>query len=711
MICRRYVLILFLVLGLPLASSGQNTAEKEASDAAADTVAEESSERFVDEITVTGQQQVRGLQDTPESVAVTTGSQLEESSTTDLYGLIDLTPNVNASFGFKGFSIRGIDQRGFGGGGGQLVNVTVDGATLNNIATFFGPYSAWDLEQAEIFRGPQSTQQGRNALAGAIILRSADPTYEQDFKGRLSVGSLGSSQVSAAANLPLVENRVALRLSVDNRETDGWVENPTRDEDDYDFREALTARAKLRFDVTERFSGMFTFSYTDSRGGEDVIESSLFPEERFNFSDEPGEEGSIHEISTLELSYVLSDRWSMQSTTTVYDHEYIRIEDADLSPTTGNLLVADQEASSLFQQLRFLYAGSRGLSGVFGLYYADLEEDSTFEATLPGIVLGLPPGFSVTGSLVNAIETENFAIFGEIDLALSERWTLTAGARFDDEERRDASRTETFINPPIFTVPSEPPQDLSAEYDAFLPKLGLSYDVTENTIASFTFQEGYRAGGRSQSLISLSVSDFEPERTLNYEFALRTLLPERGLRFNANVFYIDWEDQQVSVRTALDSEFDTITVNAGSSRVYGFEGQLDYKATEKVSLFGSVGFVETEFTEFVDGDEVFNGNEFPFAPNVSGTFGVRWRPAQRWLLQGTVNYQDSFFSDQDNDPAFKADERTLVNLRLSYDWDEFTVAAFARNLFDEDYLIQGFPPTGARSGEPLVAGLEVSFGL
>ncbi|MEM1181972.1 MAG: TonB-dependent receptor, partial [Acidobacteriota bacterium] len=122
------------------------------------------------------------------------------------------------------------------------------------------------------------------------------------------------------------------------------------------------------------------------------------------------------------------------------------------------------------------------------------------------------------------------------------------------------------------------------------------------------------------------------------------------------------------------------------------------------------GFVETEFTDFVDGDESFTGNEFPFAPNFSGTVGLRWRPADRWTAVGSLNYQDSYFSDQDNSEAFKADERTLVNLRVSYDWDQFSVAAFARNLFDEDYLIQAFP-TGARSGEPFVAGLEVSFGL
>ncbi|MEM9556082.1 MAG: TonB-dependent receptor [Acidobacteriota bacterium] len=665
---------------------------------------------FADEITVTGQQQVRGLQDTPESVAVTSGSALEQRSTVDLYQLVEVTPNVNASFGFKGFSVRGIDQRGFGGGGGQLVTVIVDGATLNNQATFFGPYSAWDLEQVEIFRGPQSTQQGRNALAGAIVIRSADPTYERDVKGRLSIGTLGSSQASVAVNLPLIENKVALRFSVDNREFDGWVENPTRGEDDYDFREALTARGKLRFDLTERFSGLLSFSYTDSTGGEDVIQQDLFPDRRFNFSDEPAEEGSVHEIVHLELSYLLNDRWSIQSSTNMYDHDYIRTEDGDMTALTGNRLQVDQNDQSFTQQLRFLYGDSRGRSAVLGVYYADLEDLRDSRATLPGEILGLPPGFIITGLLDLKVFTENLALFGEIDLPLGERFTVTAGARFDNEEKRDASNQMILIDPPLFELPTEPPQDLESEYDAFLPKLGLSYEVSESTTASFTFQEGYRAGGRSQSLISLTVSDFEPERTANYELAWRTFLPDRGLRVNANAFYIDWDDQQVSVRTDLDSEFDTITVNAGSSRLYGLEAQVDYRVSEALDVFGSLGWVETEFTDFTDGDEDFTGNEFPFAPNLSGTLGMNWRPADLWLLSASVNYQDSYFSEQDNDPRFKADERTLVNLRLSYDWDQVTLAAFARNLFDEDYLIQAFP-NGARSGEPQILGLEISFGL
>ncbi|MEM6792773.1 MAG: TonB-dependent receptor [Acidobacteriota bacterium] len=671
---------------------------------------DEQQAEFGEEITVTGQQQVRGLQDTTDSVAVTTGKALEDNSTVDLYQLVELTPNVNPSFGFQGFAIRGIDQRGFGGGGGQLVTVRVDGATLqNNQSTIYGPYSAWDLGQVEIFRGPQSTQQGRNALAGAIVIRSADPTYEQEVKGRISAGSLGSTRVSAAANLPLVDDRVALRLSLDTRDSDGWVENPTRGEDDYSSRESVTARAKLRVDFTERLNALLTLSYTDSRGGEDTIDPSRFPE-RLNFSNDDAEEGSLHEIVNLELNYLLSDRWTLQSTTNFYKHDYVRIEDGDMSPLTGNLLNIDQEDEGFSQQLRFLYSGDGGRQAVFGVYYADLEDDSVSAATLPGQVLDLPPGFSVTGSLEAEVETENLAVFGEIDLPLGERFVLTAGARFDTEDQRNFSSQVTMINPPVFMLPIQPPQDLEASYDAFLPKLGLTYEISENSSASFTVQEGYRAGGRSQSLITLTVSDFDPERTTNYDFAYRSLFPEQGLRFNANLFFIDWRDQQVNVRTAIDSEFDTITVNAGESRLYGAEAQLDYRVREGLDLFASVGLVETEFLEFTDGPEDFAGNEFPFAPPFSATLGTRWLPADRWTVDASVNYQDSYFSDQDNNPDFTSDSRTLVNLRVSYDWRSVTLAAFARNLFDEDFLTQAFPG-GARAGEPQVVGLELSFGL
>ena len=105
-----------------------------------------------------GQQQERSVQETEASVVVTTGSRLEAEGITDLYQLVDRTPNVGASFGNKGFAIRGIDQRGAGGGDGLLVSVKVDGATVqSNQGMFFGPYNTWDIPWELIMKIPRNT--------------------------------------------------------------------------------------------------------------------------------------------------------------------------------------------------------------------------------------------------------------------------------------------------------------------------------------------------------------------------------------------------------------------------------------------------------------------------------------------------------------------------------------------------------------------------
>ena len=259
----------------------------------------------LDTITVEGELRRRDLQETTSSVVVIPGAELDRQDDADLYDVIERTPGVTQSFGEKGFGIRGIDQRGPGAAGtGLLVNTTVDGITLpNNQATFFGPYSVWDLEQVEVLRGSQSTQQGRNALAGAIVIRSKDPTYDFEVKGRGEIGERDTFGGSLAVNLPVIEDRVALRFAADQRSTAGFVTNPTLGEDDFDRRDLTTLRAKARFDPTEDFSAILSASYTRNFGGEDFVDRELFPRKRFNFSNLDSEEGLEHGIFGLRVNY------------------------------------------------------------------------------------------------------------------------------------------------------------------------------------------------------------------------------------------------------------------------------------------------------------------------------------------------------------------------------------------------------------------------
>ena len=65
----------------------------------------------------------------------------------------------------------------------------------------------------------------------------------------------------------------------------------------------------------------------------------------------------------------------------------------------------------------------------------------------------MPPGFVITGILDNQVATENFALFGEMDLPLGDRFTLTFGARFDDERKTDGSIQQITVHPPLFQPP------------------------------------------------------------------------------------------------------------------------------------------------------------------------------------------------------------------------------------------------------------------
>jgi TonB-dependent siderophore receptor len=666
----------------------------------------------LDPITVTGELQERTLQDTQTSVSVIPGEALDESSDIRLYDVIERTPNVNSLFGEKGFAIRGISQNGFGGGGGRLINVNVDGASLPTAqSTFFGPYSTWDLDQIEVLRGPQSTQQGRNALAGAISIRSADPTFQREVKLRTDVATFDSYRVAGAVNVPLIADTLAGRLAFDRFSSDGWVENPTRDEDDYDGRDLTLARGKLLFEPNEALRTVLSYSYTDNSGGEDFVAFEQFPEERFNFSDEAAEEGSTHQIATLNVDYTLNEHWAVSSETTYYIHDYERREDADNSPTPGNLLQRETEDDSFTQELLLRFDNEDNLRGVFGFYYTRIDSTQDTSAILPGTILDPAlAGATITTRFDDEVDTENVALFGEIDYRLFEQWTLTVGARYDRETEESIDRSSRSIDPPVIELPPIQPVDTDTTFDAFLPKIGITYDWTDDFSTGFTVQRGYRAGGAQRNLVTGELNEFDPEFTWNYELALRSTWLDGRLTLNANLFYTDWTDQQVSVFGASGNIFDTNTVNAGESELYGFEVDAQGRLTDNLDTFAALGFVHTEFTDFVSGNEDFSGNEFEFAPNITAAFGGSYFFPHGWVLYADASYTDEHFNDNANRQALEVDDRFLVNARFGYEGDTWSAYVYSRNLFDQNYVTQFADEQRslARTGEPRVIGLQVN---
>ena len=665
-------------------------------------------------IVVEGELQPRELFDTSTSVVVIPGETLERRGDRDLFTTIERIPNVTSTFGEKGFAIRGIDQRGVGAAGtGLLVSTQIDGVALpSNQATFFGPYSVWDLEQVEVLRGPQSTQQGRNALAGAVIVKSKDPEFFNEYKLRGEIGDRNILRGSVMLNQAF-NDRFALRFSADVRQDDGFVDNPFLGTD-YDAREAQTYRIKAAWRASDTVDVNFGYTYAENEGGEDFVESTFFPGERFNFSNVPADEGSKHNLVELRVNWEISPTLTFESETNYYHLDYRRLEDFDNSPL--NLGVFDRTgASESFEQDFRLRFQSGSFSGVVGVFYTNFDNSIPADLTVDASAFApVPPGLQfVTRSTDFSTDTDNFAVYGEVDIdaaAWSPGLSFTLGARYDYEDFSfdEFTRFSQPVPPPLF--PSE--TSGSTSFDAFLPKAAVNYEFPPDQRVSFTYQKGYRAGGAQVNLFG-QLNEFDAEFTDNYEIAYRGRFADDLVFVSANVFFTDWSDQQVNVQVGDFFGNPVVdTVNAGGSELWGGEFLIEAQATSNLFLYGSVGYSDTEFTDFVSNGVQLAGNAFPFASEVTAAFGGRYEWDNGLTVGVDVSYTDGSFGDAQNTAALKSDDRWLVDANASYEFgDGWQFGAYVRNLFDDDYVTQR-TPNGAgqllRTGEPRTAGFFVS---
>lgn len=631
-------------------------------------------------IIVQGELIDRTLQDTQTSVAVITGGELERRGDVDLGEVIERTPGITSTDGLiNSFVIRGVEQNGLGGLG-RTITTSIDGARISDsIRIGTTDFSTWDLQQIEILRGPQSTQTGRNALAGAVVVRSNDPTYDLEAKGQGAIGNLGTGQAAIAVNAPLLPDKVAVRFALDHDRNDGSTENLTLDKDDADAERRTTLRLGLRFDPVKDFTSTLKLTRFKAEAGRGFVDRELFPGDRVTFSDFVETRDTLLRSINWRNSYQIGDRLRLESETNFYDSEVDQLEDRDLEPTPGSTNTVFNETRAVDQEIRFVYESNR-LRGVIGGFFTDISSEDFISI--------VSPAFSAEATGIT--DFRNFAVFGEIEYDLLPELTLVAGGRYDRET------VGVEVVSAVFPTPFS-----ETTFDAFLPKAGLVYRFTDDISLGFTFQQGFRAGGSGIQISTLEPFETDPEFTDNFELALRSQFWDGRASFNANAFYTRWRDQQVSVGTGVDR----ITVNAGRSRLFGGELEIAAEPVDGLSLFGSLAYVDTEFVDFVSDGVDLAGNEFPSAADLTAAFGAEYFFENGFFLAGDASYTSAAFTDVENTRADRTDNRFLVNARAGYEAENWNVAVFATNLFDVDY-ITSVGGTVVSVGDPLQFGVR-----
>ncbi len=711
----------------------------------------------IEEVVVTGLKIDRNLQDTPVSVALTTAQDIEERALVDIYDVLNQTANVTGEFG-SSFTIRGIDAfsvstNGYGGNHTGLASVYVDGAPMPYRVVQQGAFSTWDVNQIEVLRGPQSTLQGRNSLAGAIVVSTQKPTYEWGGDVKVQMGENGQRDLAFAGGGAIVEDQLAFRVSVEDREYDGINHTPYLSKNG-DYSENQNYRAKLLFEpeAIEGLSALLSYTKTKNDIGVPFVRtpvdgSSVLSASRVLDHNTQTSEDTNTDLYNLRVDYDIDEHWSFTSISSYTDARYGYLWDGDASSDLDLELDNKHDAKTTTQEFRLVYNDDT-ISAVAGLYWSRLKsEDDTIGQR--GIdledqgLIGVAQGMGFTEAQARMVlgyygalgadpivlnmnrayteqEIETYAVFADVEYKLTEQLDLLLGFRWDyeEQERNSVSNNtiDTVLPDPVAAAMIDPllgfgvtavngfitdlvnssstvEPESDADFREFLPKAGLVYHWNDDISTSFIYQEGYRSGGISYNIARGVSVAYDAEYTKNYELSFRSQWLDDRLTWNANAFFIDWTDQQLTEQLS-PARYDEQTGNVGKSEVTGMETEISYQVNGDLLIYGGLGYSKTEFKDYTNRSGNFDGREFAESPEWTANAGLTYFDADGWFANVNASYVDDavafLYPNGSNNLEPASDRRVVVDLRAGYEWRsdvDWGVYVSVKNLLDEEYVV------------------------
>jgi outer membrane receptor protein involved in Fe transport len=651
-------------------------------------------------VTVKGEKMERRLEDTLSSVVVATRRDIKENGDRTLEDVMMRTPGVYMQSGSENWGIRGVPVSGFDDQGPVTVNgavaVYVDGALQPHRMVTMNPLPLWDIDQVEVFRGSQSTVQGRNALAGAVVMQTRDPSYKPELSAQINAGNYGQHGVSFLAGGALVEGTVAGRLALDYQDTDGYIDNVTLNKDAFSQRN-VNARGKLLFQPNDDVDVLLTLAHAKHTRGENAVSAINGKPEYYDIAYDTDAHSSVNQNTVgVKLNYRFNDHWTLISETTGLSSDYDSLLDFDQTATRNREVLRDHKQKMLSQEFRVGYAAET-FRGHVGLYF------NRFDLKTHDLL-----NFGTTTVLEAKGDTEinNQALFGEVNWDFAERWQLIAGMRYDRE------KNDTEIRYPIdgLGLASAPSSDQSHSYNAFLPKLGVSYRLAPEHLVGLVAQRGYRAGGVHLRVAALHES-YDPEFTETYEFSYRGGWLNNRLRTRANLYFTDWKDQQVRI---LDNTGFIRITNAAKSEMRGLELSNEYDVTDALTLFAGGTYNQTEYKSFESDAGDLSGKAFLYAPKYKYSLGATYRHSAGFTTNVNVTRQagspSAYITNGSGQviDTRRSDDVTLVNLTLGYKINKmYSVNAYVKNLFDEKYITNNQGDDLLDVGAPRIFGVAM----
>jgi iron complex outermembrane receptor protein len=667
-------------------------------------------EAELQEILVTAQKREERTIDVPMSLTVVGGDELEQRGIRSIQDISFAVPGVAMRVDGPG-SLQ-LFMRGVGNlaGSEALASVYMDETPTTLYLWRQLDLRSLDIDRVEVLKGPQGTLYGQGAAAGTVRFITKKPLLDR-LEGRVE-GELSSidegdtnEKVTGILNLPLVTDKLALRVAATGEWGGGWIDQPQAGIRDGNNQDLHNVRAKMLWRPTDALEVQGT-----------AVVYELESELGLDYEDE---DRNINVgIDRARRLRPRVDKYGLYNITATYDFggvdvtsatsyidyhrdyalAYIAPVESMFRPVGGDLegiSTWDDRTYQFTQELRLVSKGDRAFNYTVGAYYRDVS--SAFSGPVATLYNGveLAPYFYVSDNA-----SQSWSVFADGSFKVTPRLEIGAGVRSfsDDSEIFDGAVTQ------------------SETFTSTDPRVYASYAVSDDVKVYANVAKGFRSGGFNGN----GQPAYGPEKLINYEIGAKGALPGARVQFEVAAYFTDYKDMIRRGLVIVDQQFQNIAANIGNVEIKGLEAGFGWKATDALTLSASGSYNDTEVVE-LDADNAANevGDPSDYVPKLSYTlaadYSFPWSASVAGFVHLDLNHRDEVpYTDRFMYyPEFitqTSDSFTLLGARIGAKWDRTSLELFGNNLTNENKAVDPFVVWNqANRTKPRTFGIKAAY--
>ncbi|HTN13707.1 MAG TPA: TonB-dependent receptor [Sphingomonadaceae bacterium] len=645
-----------------LPAHAETSALPAAAQATADSVSEDAGYPE-NVIIITARRRQEAVQDVPIAIATLDGRTINETGAFNIQKLQQLAPTLqvyssnprNTSVNIRGIGVPfGLTNDGFEQGVGIYVDDVYYARPASAVFDFL------DVAQVEVLRGPQGTLYGKNTTAGAINIRTNQPSFDFEGSAEVTLGDLNLKQAKVAVSGPL-SDRIAARIALSSTDRRGTIYNVTsgnwvNGQDNLGVRGQLLFRPTDSLDIT--LSGDFSSQDPECCGtvyvGHGVTQRATgrqFPALSAGLGYTPASTDPFDRVTDLDASLNAGNKTGGASLRLVWDidgaNSFTSITSWrfwDWKPEndrdyTGLSIVSKSQNPSqqdqYSQEFRFNHS-SDSLNLVLGAFafHQRIDTQGTeqqgADASYWNLTGGQYDALAGDPSVLDGLTAYNtqwlkatsLALFGQIDWKVTDRLTVQPGLRLNYDKKEGhyeravydglgnllpatggttRQRAQRSIYAPLFYEPSF--SDWNFSYD-----LTLSYRLADDLLAYGTYAKTFKTGGINQNGVPVDANSnpieaaytIKPESVNHWEAGIKSQFWDRRVTLNLAAFRTTINDFQANVTNGQFGVLRGYLANAEQVRTQGLELDFSVRPSQRFTAYANGAYTDAKYVKFTD---------------------------------------------------------------------------------------------------------------